>query len=141
MKTVTGLLFVVLLLASTPLLAQTAESQPYYKWVASPCDTWGCAVAAMADGKGDPYVIVLPTKSTAYPWIVLKRMEAGVVELPAGPQVFAVETFGSMLEASIRFGAIEHEKIPILVTTTDGGMLVIQMQGEEPTKRRAVRPR
>ena len=139
MRTVTGLVFAALL-ATIPLAAQTANSPPRYKWMATPCDTWGCAIAAMAQANGDPYVIVLPTRSSAHPWVVLKRVEIGTVEDPVDP-VFIAECFGGMTEASARFDAMDLEKIPILVTSTDGGIIVVCLHETQTTKKRAVRGR
>ena len=139
MKPLNGLIFAALLAVALPLAAQTAESPPRFKWFATPCDTWGCAIAAMAQSNGDPHVIILPTKSALHPWIVLKRMEIGVVDVPDdGP--FIAECFGTMGEASARFSAIDSEKMPILITATDGGMIVICLHDSQPqAKKRAVR--
>lgn len=138
MKTLTGLVVAALVATSVPLAAQSAESKPRYMWVATPCDTWGCAVAALALANGDRNVLVLPTKSSAHPWIVLKRVEAGIVDGTIETP-FTTEMFSEMIDASARFISIDSEKIPILVTTTDGAMLVISMPEPEPTRRRAVR--
>jgi hypothetical protein len=138
MKTFTGLVVTALVLAALPIAAQTAESQPHYQWVATPCDTWGCAIAAMASANGDRNVVVLPTKSNAHPWIVLKRIEGGILDGQMDT-TFSVEPFSEMLDASARFLSIDREKIPLLVTTTDGSMLVVFMQAPEPTRRRVVR--
>jgi len=139
MKPLNGLILAALVAIALPLAAQTAESQPRYKWVATPCDTWGCAVAAMAQANGDPYVIILPTKSALHPWVVVKRMEIGVVDIP-GDSAFDAECFGTMGEASARFSAIDTEKMPLLVTSTDGGMIVICLHDSQPqAKKRAVR--
>lgn len=139
MRTVTGLLLATLLVAGLPLAAQTAESPTRYVWAATPCDTWGCAIAAMATANGDPYVVVLPTKSNTHPWVVLKRTEAGILDGPADP-VFVTEAYSTMGEASARFSAIDSEKIPMLVTTVDGGMIVLSFHETQTTsKKRAVR--
>ena len=135
MKPLNGLIFGALI-AALPLVAQTAESPPRYKWIATPCDTWNCALVAMAQSNGEPSVIILPTKSTAHPWIVLKRMEIGTVDIPEdGP--FIAECFGTIGEASARFAETDKEKIPIVVTAPDGAMIVVCLH-EEPAKRRVV---
>jgi hypothetical protein len=139
MRTFNGLVLTALLLAGGSLAAQTAESPARYRWVATPCDTWGCSIAALAQGNGDPYVIVLPTKSSEHPWVVLKRVEAGIVEEPEGDPVFVAETYSTMLEASSRFSAIDIARLPILVTTTDGGMLVVGLHEAQIGKKRSVR--
>ena len=136
MKPLNGLIFAAFLLVAMPLAAQTADSPPRFKWVATPCDTWTCALVAMAQSNGDPSVIILPTKSTAHPWVVLKRIEIGSVDVAdEGP--FMAECFGTMGEASARFASYDQEKIPILVTAPDGGMIVICLH-ETQTKRRVV---
>lgn len=134
LKPWTGLILTALLLATLPLAAQTADSAPRYKWVATACDTWNCALVAMAQSNGDPYVIILPTKSTAHPWVVLKRMEIGVVEIPEDG-TFTAECFGTMGEASARFSSYDSEKIPILITAPDGGMIVICLHDVQAKKR------
>ena len=140
MKPLNGLILAALVAVALPLAAQTAESPPRYKWIATPCDTFGCAVAAMAQANGDRNVIILPTKSSAHPWLVLKRMEIGVVDVPDdGP--FIAECFGTIGEASARFASVDKEEIPILITAPDGGMIVICLhdtQTPTQTKKRAV---
>jgi hypothetical protein len=139
MKPFTGLMLTALLTATLRLSAQTAESPPRYVWIATPCDTWGCAIAAIASANGDPFVIVLPTKSSAHPWVVLKRMLAGTIEGPIDG-TFTAECFDTMLAASTRFDSIASDKIPILVTMPDGGMLVVCMHETQTIgKRRSVR--
>jgi hypothetical protein len=140
MKPLNGLILAALVAVALPLAAQTAESPPRYKWIATPCDTWGCAIAAMAQSNGDPNVIILPTKSNAHPWVVLKRMEIGVVDVP-DDGAFIAECFGTMGEASARFSSVDSEKIPILITAPDGGMIVVclhETQTPAPAKKRAV---
>jgi hypothetical protein len=90
----------------------------------------------LATAQGDPRVFVLPTNSPDHPWIVLKRELIGSVEGPID-NTFMVECFSTMGEASARYASIETMKAPMLVTTTDGSMLVICLH-EPQTKRRAV---
>src|SRR5687768_4164103 len=136
MKRLTGLVIVTAVLLTASVDAQEAISQPRYKWMATPCANWSCALAAMAVAQGDPYVFVLPTKSTDHPWIILKRQEIGVVDGPID-NTFEVEGYSGVSEATARYVSIETLKAPMLVTTMDGSMLVICLH-ESMTKRRAV---
>ena len=136
MKRLTGLVVVTVFLLAVPLDAQEAISRPRYKWLATPCANWSCALAAMALAQGDPYVFVLPTKSTDHPWIVLKRQEIGVVDGTVD-NTFEVDSFSGVGEATARYSSIETLKAPMLVTTMDGSMLVVCLH-EPMTKRRAV---
>ncbi|HUP59855.1 MAG TPA: hypothetical protein VNA69_05500 [Thermoanaerobaculia bacterium] len=117
------------------LLAQTAESVPIYRWVATPCENWGCAIAALAAANGDPYVIVLPSKSTERPWVVLRRVLAGVMVYPQD-DTYVVEYFSAIGEASARFASVDSARYPILVTTVDGGMIVICLRNPQQSPRR-----
>ena len=137
MKPLNGLVLAALVIAALPLAAQTADSPPRYKWIATPCDTWNCALVAMAQSNGDPSIIILPTKSTMHPWIVLKRIEIGSVDEPLDNGPFLTECYGTMGEASARFASAEKEKIPILVTAPDGAMIFVCLH-EAEAKRRVV---
>jgi len=135
MKRLTGLVLFALL--TLPLVAQTAESPPRYQWTAIPCAKWSCALAALAEADGNLFVLVLPTKSSEHPWVVLKRVEAGSIEGPLD-ETFSVECFGGMIEASSRYSAIDHVRVPMMVTTVDGGMLVVSLSDVNVTRRRSV---
>lgn len=139
MRTVTVLLLVAAIASVLPAAAQTAESPPRYKWIATPCDTWNCALAALALANGDPFVIVLPTRSSAHPWVVLKRVVVGSVEEdPAVTPTFDAECFGELGTASARFSALDPARFPLMLTTTDGGILVVCLH-EVQTKKRVVK--
>ena len=137
MRRFTGLVVAALLLASLPLAAQTAQSPPRYTWLATPCAKASCALAAMAEADGDKFVIALPTRSSEFPWVVLKRVETGSIEGPVD-ETFAVECFGGMIEASSRYSTIDSAHVPIMVTTTDGSMLVVCLKDINVTRRRSV---
>lgn len=135
MKRLTGLVVVACTLLAVPLAAQTSVSEPHSMWFATPCD-WTCALAALATAKGDRSVFVLPTNSGDHPWIILKRQQIGSVEGPID-NTFHVESFSAVAEASARYSSLDVMRAPILVTTTDGGMLVISLNSPQ-TRRRAV---
>lgn len=140
MARLTGLVIAAALFIATPLAAQIAVSDPHTMWTAVPCATWTCALSAMADAAGDPYVLILPTKSSDHPWVILKRVPIGTTDGLTIDETFDIEVFGGIGEASARFSAIDRMKVPILVTTTDGGMIVVALRNAE-TKRRSVSPR
>jgi hypothetical protein len=135
------LLFGALFLVAVPVGADDGPvSTPIYRWLATPCQTWGCAIGALAEANGDPHVVMLPTKSPHYPWVVLRRVEAGAFDGPIDT-TFDVECFSKMVDASLRFDAIPTAHMPMLVTTPDGGMLVVCLKdlSAPPARRRAVR--
>ena len=137
MRMFTGLFVAALfVLCAVPAGAQEFGSQPRYQWLATPCEKWSCAIAAMATSEGDPFFVVLPTKSSEHPWVVLKRVEAGSVEGPVD-NTFTIESYSAMSEASARFASIDTLNVPMLVTTVDGGMLVVRLTAPV-SKRRAV---
>lgn len=121
-----------------PVSAQEAESPPRYVWVATQCADWGCALEAMALAQGDRTVMILPTRSAAWPWVVVKRMLAGSIDL-SDDSVFHAECFSHVGEASARYETIDGTRSPLLVSTVDGGMLVVCLRDPEG-RRRSVAP-
>ena len=108
-----------------------------HEWVATACETWNCAQSAMILANGNPYVMAAPTGSETWRWIILRRVTAGsFVAPPDAP--FAVEQFDRMADAGARFSALDHEALPMLLSTLDGKMLVVSLRPSE--RRRAVAP-
>ena len=131
MRTVAAL-FVLALLA-TPALAADFTVPPPYEWIVVPCATWNCAVAEMMNAAGDPYVISMPTTNTEHPWIVLKRVQAGSVEVsPDAP--WTIEQFTVLTEASSRFASLVSTLSPVMITTNSGGFLIAS---RNPSRRRS----
>ena len=102
-------------------------------WLAEPCDTWGCAAAmvSLADAKD---VVPLPTSSSDYHWVVLRRVTGGSVT--ASPNTFKVDGFDTLTDGVSRFQTTDHELQPILITAPDGKVLVIaRLEPEKPRAR------
>jgi hypothetical protein len=130
----------LLLLTSDSILAddKVCPCVPLtYEWVASPCETWECAQAALAVAHGDPYVVAMPTAGS-WKWVVLRRVVSGsFIVSPESP--FGVELFDGVAEASARFASLDHDALPILMSTVDGKMVVVSLRPS--VRRRAVGPR
>lgn len=97
-----------------------------HEWVATACETWNCAQSAMILANGDPYVVSIPTANTNWKWIVLRRVVSGsYIAAPDAP--FAAEQFDGMSDAVARFSAIDHESLPMMMSMTDGKLVVVSM--------------
>src|SRR5437870_12704492 len=48
-----------------------------YTWMAEPCQTWNCAASAMVLADGDQHVLVVPTTSDKFKWVILRRVVTG----------------------------------------------------------------
>jgi hypothetical protein len=136
-------IFVIALFAlAVPLLA---EDQPgsnrgvpvSYQWSVTPCETWSCAYSALTYAGGDPYVMAVPTNSTRYAWVVLRRLEAGSYYVPPDAP-FQLEAFDGMDACAARFGAIDGTYAPLVITTPDRMKLVVYLsRAEAPARTRA----
>jgi hypothetical protein len=122
------------LLAAIPCPAQSfGTNPPGHAWIVSPCENWNCASAALVMANGSAKVMALPTSSSRYPWIVLRRIEAGSVYLsPDRP--FDAEPFVSLEIASARFASLEAARAPMLITSAEGEFIVISLR--QPESRR-----
>lgn len=130
-------ILVIAVAMTVTLEAQQAEEPPRYVWVAYSCPDWGCALEELALAAGDRHVMVLPTRSAAHPWVVIKRLRSGSIVIDED-SVFVAECFGTMADASLRFDGIDTARAPLLVTASDGGMLVICLR-EGDGRQRSVR--
>jgi hypothetical protein len=138
-------LAILLLGALAPVIplfaAEAARPQPdavvpqSYQWLVTPCANWNCASAALLEAAGDKFVVSVPTTSTDFPWLVVRRVPTGSFYIPPDAP-FSVEEFDGMTEASSRYIAIDAERIPILMTPVDGRKLVIALR-TAPSRRRA----
>jgi hypothetical protein len=126
------------------LFALTAGAQVTnpirYTWIATACDTWNCAAAALVMAAGSPGVLVLPTKDETSPWIVLRRVEEGSLYVP-DTEPFACEVFEDLTAASPRFNAIDSCRAPLIVNVPDGRVVIASLTkcGDASNKRRAAR--
>jgi len=134
-----GLAAVALLLfAAGPSRAQQAcPCVPIsYRWVALACDTWQCVETEVALANGAT-VIPIPTNSSDFHWIVLKRIAAGsAVVSPDSPLV--VDGFDALKDGVTKFTATDHELQPVLITAPDGKTLVVARIAPEKPRSRAV---
>lgn len=123
-----------------PLFAASSRAQEAcpcipltYEWIATPCDSWNCAASAVVIANGTN-VVPLPTTSSDYTWVVLRRVVTGsAIVSPDAP--FKVDGFDSLSSASARFYAIDHELTPMLVTVPDGKVLVVARSAPEQRRR------
>jgi len=107
-----------------------------YAWHATPCETWNCAASALVLANGDPNVMVLPTTNDKVKWVVIQRAVSGsFIVSPDAPVI--VERFNTMVEGSSRFAALDHTNAPLLVTATDGNVLVVYLRQGDTTKQHA----
>jgi len=132
--------FLAVLLAVTAATAVADDPCPCFStgfmWLADGCQTWNCAASAMVLANGDPHLLVMPTASNTYKWVVLRRVVSGSVAVsPDAP--FVVQSFQSMSDGSAHYAIIGSDRAPLMLTTTDGHVLVISLR--EPERTRAVK--
>jgi hypothetical protein len=131
-------LLLLLLLTSAAVGDPVCPCYPTsYEWIVTPCDTWNCAVSAMIDANGNPFVMPMPTNASKYPWVVVRRVVAGAVVMPDNAP-FRVERFDSVTLASARFTTIEPDHMPFMMTAPDGTSVVVFLRDPD-TRHRAVR--
>ena len=121
------------------LAAQEIIKPIRYTWIASSCETWNCAAAAMIMANGKPDVLALPTGQEARPWIVLRRVEEGSIFIPED-EPFTCDVFATLPEANSAFQIMDTCRGAIVLTVPDGRSVIASLQkcGTETTKRRAV---
>ena len=112
-----------------------------YTWMVSSCPTWNCAAAALVMAGGDKHVIVLPTGQQENPWVVLKRVEEGALELDE-KEAYSCETFDGVSSAASQFSTIGSCHGPMILNVPDGRTLIVSLKNcpaaTTPQKRRAV---
>jgi hypothetical protein len=135
----TAIVILTLSLVSTAAFADPAKGVPSaYKWLVTPCENWNCAASALVTAAGDPYVIALPTNSTKYSWIVLRRVQGGSYFFPDDAP-FRLEDFDEPTLAVSRYSAVDRMCAPLTITTPDRHMLVVYLNTPEArTPTRAV---
>jgi len=129
-------LFLVMLLALPPaLFAADAKECPCVPspptWSVTACETWNCAAAALVLANGSQGTMVLPTQSSQYKWIVVRRAAPDGGLTPSDPPAFVLESYVSMPLASSRFATIEQGYCPLMLTATDGSILVVSLRSPE----------
>lgn len=128
------ILFLALLLIVSAATAVADDPCPCFStgfmWLADGCQTWNCAASAMVLANGDPHLLVMPTASNTYKWVVLRRVVSGSVAVsPDAP--FVVQSFQSMSDGTAHFATIGNDHAPLMVTTADGKVLVIALREAE----------
>ena len=134
-----------IMLAAAFLFAAAASADPLtnpirWTWIASSCETWNCAAAALVLADGDKHVIALPTGNEDRPWLILKRVEEGSIYTPPD-EPYACEIFANVTEAGTRFTAMDICHGPMMMNVPDGRAVVVSLSkcGDTAKKRRAVR--
>lgn len=129
---------IVAFLLAAPAIASAQDLDPpvRYTWIATSCETWNCAAAALVLADGDKHVIVLPTGREERPWIILRRVEAGSVHIP-DEEPFRCEVFADLDGATSHFRTMEACRSGLALTVPDGRAVVAALSS--CTKRRAVR--
>ena len=144
MRALTAPLLILLLTLSsvvTPALAETNAASDQssipinFLWIASAWPSWDAAMTEMKGMDGGSAVMFLPTTSTEYPWLILRRHVGGSFHIPDDAP-FTVETYEDVSVALARFSAFAPDHKAILVTTADGHTLVVSLNG--PKRRRSV---
>lgn len=134
------LLTVALVAFPSVLSAQETTKPIRYTWIATSCETWNCAAAALVLANGDKHVIVLPTGRDDVPWVTLRRVEEGSVYVPED-EPFTCDVYSAFGDASARFSAMENCHSPLMLNVPDGRVVIASLQkcGDDTGRRRAVR--
>lgn len=118
---------------SVPLSAQEAcPCVPLTKlWVATVCETWNCASAALVTANGDRNTYAVPVVGDGEQrWLIVKQVKAGGYQ---DDSPFQVEPFDGIAGASARFGALTDSYKPMIASSPDGKLLVISLRNPETT--------
>lgn len=91
-------------------------------------------MSAVVLADGSPSVIPMPSGSSDYKWVVLRRVATGSATVPDDAP-FKLESFGTLAEASARFAVVDPNLKPFLYTAQDGNVVVVMRA--QPERRRA----
>lgn len=126
------------LFAAAALEAQITKPVRW-TWIATSCENWNCAAAALVLADGDKYVIALPTGNTERPWLILRRVEDGAIVIPVD-EPYGCEVFANVTEAGARFTAMDGCHGPLMLNVPDGRAVVVSLnECSDTKKRRAMR--
>ena len=127
------------LFAAVAVQAQT-EKPIRWTWIATSCENWNCAAAALVLANGDKQVIALPTGNDDRPWLILKRVEEGAIYIP-DDEPYGCEVFANVTDAGSRFTAMDGCHGPMMMNVPDGRAVVVSLSkcDDQKSKRRAVR--
>ena len=102
-------------------------------WIAVACESWDCAVTNVIAANGRPDAVPIPTSSSDFTWVVLRRIVSGGAAVsPDAP--FRVDGFDSLPVAMAQFSAIDSNLQPVLFTAPDGKILVLSRRAPEPRR-------
>jgi hypothetical protein len=140
MKRLIPMLVFAALLCTATLTAAAQETNPIrYTWIATSCEQWNCAAAALVLANGEPSVIVLPTKDADHPWIVLRRVVEGSVFIPED-EPFGCDLYDGMTDATSHFMALDDCRAGLILNLPDGRAAVASLHScDKKARRRAVR--
>lgn len=129
---------VVISLAPAVVAQQACPCVPLTKlWVATTCDTWNCAAAALVLANGDPMTFAVSSGNGDHPWIIVHQIVAGSASEPLDDP-YRLEAFDGFFAAAARFGALDNTMRPQIMTAPDGKLLVLSLRDPLPLKKRAV---
>jgi hypothetical protein len=137
MKQIAAVALVTLLLAPAILAGDTTKPIRY-TWIATSCETWNCAAAALVMADGSKYVIVLPTGEEYRPWVILRRVEEGAIVIPED-EPFVCEVFDALMDATARHQSMDSCHAALILNVPDGRSVVTSLSTCNTAKRRAVR--
>ena len=129
-------IFVITLIAVSASAQQACPCVPVTKlWVTKVCDTFGCAASEFATANGDPTTMVLPAGSQ---WVIVRQVPSGGF-IDNSP--YALESFDDIASAGARYASIASDHSPMIVSGSDGKLLVISLKEAPPVppRRRAAR--
>ena len=129
-------IFVITSIAVSVSAQQACPCVPVTKlWVTKVCDTFGCASSEFATANGDPTTMVLPAGSQ---WVIVRQVPSGgfVDNSP-----YTLESFDNIGAAGARYDSITADHNPLIVSGSDGKLLVISLKEvpAAPPHRRAAR--
>jgi hypothetical protein len=127
----------LLMLAAVTVDAQITNPIRW-TWIATSCDTWNCAAAALVLANGDKHVIALPTGNEERPWLLLRRVEQGSIVIPED-EPYGCEVYANVTEAGSAFTAMDSCHGPMMMNVPDGRAVVVSLsECGESKKRRSV---
>jgi hypothetical protein len=104
-------------------------------WIATSCETWNCAQAAMVLANGDPYVMAVPTNDKKYGWVIVRQVVAGSAATSTSDP-FDVTSYTTIDGALNSYRGVDPNTLPLMLTTIDGTTLVLHLHDPAPSSRR-----
>lgn len=124
---------------AAPIASAEQITKPIrYTWIATSCEAWNCAAAALVLANGDKGVMVLPTSVASRPWVILRRVEEGSIFIPED-EPFGCQVFTTVSQATSHFDSLDACRSPVIVNVPDGRAVVTSLNKCGTSKQRAVR--